>query len=38
MSLNQQDFKNQAFVPDALNGDETTYIQNGKYWLYAYGL
>lgn len=31
MGSNQQDFKNQAFVPYAINGKETTYIPNGKY-------
>ena len=31
MGSNQQDFNNQAFVPYAVNGSETTYIPHGKY-------
>ena len=31
MGSNEQDFNNQAFVPYAINGDETTYVPNGKY-------
>ena len=37
MGSNQQDFNNQAFVPYAVNGDETTYIpQNDKYDALTY--
>ncbi len=31
MGSNQQDFNNQAFVPYAINGGETTYVPRGKY-------
>ena len=31
MGSNEQDFNNQAFVPYAINGGETTYVPNGKY-------
>lgn len=30
METNHQQFNNQAFVPYAINGNETTYIPNGK--------
>ena len=31
MDTNQQDFNNQAYLPYAINGKETTYISNGNY-------
>ena len=32
MDSNQQEFNNKAFIPYAINGNETTYVPKGKYY------